>query len=133
MLSYSREQATGNIDFNLVTLAMHHHGLTLHDAARWVVERNAELEAQFLQCHSEFSTTGGAAPGNSIQAYMDHVGNMRRAVWCWSFECGRYFGDRGSTYAKTQAVPLIPKKIRDTSLRGNQVDVFLMEEGLAKV
>ncbi|KAM5541867.1 terpene synthase [Ganoderma adspersum] len=133
MVSYNREQAAGNSDFNLITLAMHHHGLTLQDAARWLVKKNAELEAQFLQCHSEFSIAGGAAPGNGIQAYMEFVGNVRRAMWCWSFECGRYFGDCGPTYAKTQAVPLMPKKIRDTSLRGNQVDVFLMEEGLAKV
>ena len=71
--------------------------------------------------------------GSSVQAYMDHVGNMRRAIWCWSFECGRYFGERGPAYAKTQAVPLIPKRVRDAGLRGDKVDVFLMEDGLAKL
>ena len=33
----------------------------------------------------------------------------------------------------TQEVPLIPKKIRDKDLRGNRVDVFLMEEELARL
>ena len=137
IVSYNREQATGNSDFNLVTLTMHHHGLALHDAVLWLVKEHAELEAQFLQCHSAFFAAGGPAATDcttsTVQAYMDHVGNMRRAAWCWSFECGRYFGDCGPTYAKTQAVPLMPRKIRDASLRGDRVDVFLMEEGLAKV
>ncbi len=61
------------------------------------------------------------------------MGNVRRANWCWSFECGRYFGERGSTYAKTQMVPLVPEVIRDTSLRENQVDILLMEEEIAKL
>lgn len=133
MISYNREQATGNGDFNFVTLTMHHRGLALHDAARWLVKENSELEAQFLECHSEFSAAEGAGTGGSVQAYMDHVGNMCRAIWCWSFECGRYFGERGSTFAKTHEVPLIPKRVRDANLRGDQVDVFLMEDGLAKL
>ena len=61
------------------------------------------------------------------------MGNVRRGVWCWSFECGRYFGDRGSACAQAQRVPLIPKKTRDMCARGNQVDVLLMEEELAKL
>ena len=61
IVSYNREQATGNSDFNLVTLTMHHHGLALHDAVLWLVKEHAELEAQFLQCHSAFFAAGGPA------------------------------------------------------------------------
>ena len=92
---------------------------------------------QFLQLHSELCTAAAEASrgarGTQWQKYMAHVGNVRRATWCWSFECGRYFGERGAIYAKTQAVPLVPKKMRDASLHENQVEVFWMEEGLAKV
>ena len=135
-MSYNREQASGNSDFNFI-LTMHHDGLTLADAARQLVKKNTELETQFMQRHSEFCAAVGEASGGTTsvqwQEYMDHVGNVRRACWSWSFECGRYFGEHGATYAKTQAVPLVPKNMRDEKLRGNQVDVFLMEEGLAKV
>ncbi|KAI1789483.1 terpenoid synthase [Ganoderma leucocontextum] len=136
VLSYNREQAAGNVDFSIVTITMHDNGLSPHDAARSLVERIAELEAQFMQCHEFCSFGAGGLDGPSdsrVQRYMDHMGNMRRAIWCWSFECGRYFGERGSTYAKTQVIPLIPKKIRDPNLHGNQVDVFLIEEELAKM
>ncbi|KAI1789480.1 terpenoid synthase [Ganoderma leucocontextum] len=137
IVSYNREQATGVGDFNIVTTTMHHHNLNLNDAVRSLVERNAQLDAQYLQFHREFCSIlerhGDADEASRIRRYLAHMGNLRRAHWCWSFECGRYFGERGSTYAKTQMVPLIPKDIRDKSLRGNQIDILLMEEELAKL
>ncbi|PIL28258.1 terpene synthase [Ganoderma sinense ZZ0214-1] len=122
MVSYNREQASGNGDFNFITLTMHHHGLTLHDAARRLVEKVTELDAQFMQCHSEFCAAVGEASGGTAaiqwQEYMDHV--QRECV-------------SGVLELELRAVRLIPKKMRNANLRENQVDVFLMEEGLAKV
>ncbi|KAI1782453.1 terpenoid synthase [Ganoderma leucocontextum] len=141
VVSYNREQATGVGGFNIVTITMHHDGLTLDDAIRSLVKRNLELEGQYVQCLREFCSFLGG-PGRAektsdseIRRYLEHMGNVRRGVWCWSFECGRYFGERGSVYAKTQLVPLIAKRIGDRyrRLRGNQVDILLMETELAKL
>ena len=138
LLSYNREQATDLDDFNVVTSTMHHRNLSLNDAVGYLVEKTAELEAQYLRCHSEFDSFAerrGVTDETmaKIRRYLDHIGNMRRAHWCWGFECGRYFGERGAAYGKTRAVPLVPKVPRDKSLRENQVDVLFMEEELAKV
>ena len=137
IVSYNRERANGNADFNIVTIAMYHHKLNLDDAVRSLVEKNARLEAQYMQCLREVCSTlerrGGAEETSPIRGFLDHMGNVRRGLWSWSFECGRYFGERGSTYAKTQMVPLVPEITRDTSLRENQVDILLMEEELAKL
>ena len=89
MISYNREQASGNSDFNIITLTIHHNGLSLHDAARSIIAKDAELAVQYLQCHSELAALHTSS--NSIQRYLDHMGNVRRGIWCWSFECGRYF------------------------------------------
>ncbi|KAM5541831.1 hypothetical protein V8D89_004560 [Ganoderma adspersum] len=137
IVSYNRERANGNADFNIVTIAMHHHSLNLDDAVQSLVEKNARLEAQYMQCLREVCSTlerrGGADEASPIRGFLDHMGNVRRGLWSWSFECGRYFGERGSTYAKTQMVPLVPEITRDTTLRENQVDILLMEEELAKL
>ena len=137
VLSYNREQATGVADFNIITTTMHHDGSNLEDTVRFLAERDADLGMQYLECHQEFCAflDGLGTPDETyaIRRYVDHMGNIRRGVWCWSFECGRYFGDRGSAYAQAQRVPLISKKVRDMCARGGKVDVLLMEEELAKL
>ena len=123
--------------FNIVTITMQDDGLSLDDAIRSLIERDRDLAAQYLRCFQEYCSIleqhGDADEASRIRRYLDLMGNIRRATWCWSFESSRYFGDRGSTYAKTQMVPLVPKNIRDRTLRENQVDVLLMEEELAKI
>ena len=133
MLSYNREQATGVGDFNIVTTTMRHAGLNLEDTIRFLAERDADLEMQYLEYHREFCAflDGLGGPDETyfaLRRYVDHMGYVRRGVWSWSFECGRYFGDRGLLYAKTQTAPLIPRRTRDKRARGNEVDIVLMEE-----
>ena len=118
---------------------MCHAGLSLEDTIRFLAQRDADLEMQYLECHREFCAflDGLGGPDETygaLRRYVDHMGYVRRGVWCWSFECGRYFGDRGSVCAKTQMVPLIPKRtLRNKRARGNEVDIVLMEEELAKL
>lgn len=136
-VSYSRERASGTADFNMITITMYHDGLNLKDAALSLVQQNAKLAAEYIRCHRELYTAlavrGEGDEASLIRRYLDHMGGLRRANWCWSFECGRYFGERGSTYAETQMVPLIPKIMRDTDLHEDQIDVVLMEEQFAKL
>ena len=111
--------------------------LSLDDAIGALIERDRDLAAQYLQCFQEYCSIlerqGDMDEASRIRRYLDLMGNIRRATWCWSFESSRYFGERGSTYAKTQMVHLVPKDIRDRTLREKQVDVLLMEEELAKI
>nr|VWP01242.1 N/A [Ganoderma boninense] len=137
VVSYNREQATGVGDFNIVTTTAHHNGLSLEDTVRFLAERVVDLEKEFWERHREFCAfldgVGGPDKTAEIRKFVDQMGNVRRAAWCWSFDGHRYFGERGPVYAKTQMVPLIPKRMQDKSARGNKVDVLLMEEELAKL
>ncbi|PIL37701.1 terpene synthase [Ganoderma sinense ZZ0214-1] len=129
LTSYNREQATGIGGFNLVTVVMHTFELSLDGAVRWLEKRNDELTASFdahLAAVPSFSPEIDA----QLQMYLDHVGNVRRAVWDWSFASGRYFGDRGPEYLRTGLVPLLPRK---GQVCEDSIKVFSMEEELAKL
>ena len=99
------------------------------EVVQWLVTRNLELEAKYMDCLAQLRETADAR----LEKYLDHIGNTRRAAWCWSFECGRYFGDRGAEYARTQLVPLIPKRERDGLLHRDQVDILVMEDELVQL
>ena len=104
-------------------------GLSLDGAVDWLEMRNEVLVAAF---NAQLETIPSFGPQVDVQLreYLDNVGNMRRAIWDWSFASGRYFGDRGLEYAKTGLVPLIPAQVRDST--ETAVDVLVMEEVLGK-
>ena len=129
MTSYNREQATGIGGFNLVTVVMHTFDLTLDGAVQWLEKRSDELTASFYAHVASVPSFGPEIDGE-LKMYLDHVGNVRRAVWDWSFASGRYFGDRGSEYARTGRVPLLPKKGQSCQ---DSIRVLSMEEELAKL
>ncbi|KAI1791054.1 terpenoid synthase [Ganoderma leucocontextum] len=128
LTSYNREQATGIGGFNLVTVVMHTFDLTLDGAVQWLEKRSDELTESFY-AHLKAVPSFGPEIDAQLKMYLDHVGNVRRAVWDWSFASGRYFGDRGSEYARTGLVPLLPKKAQSCE---DSIKVLMMEEELAK-
>ena len=69
-----------------------------------------------------------ASTSGQLREYLEHMGNVRRIAWGWSFKPGRYSDDKGPEYAKTPFVPLTPQTERGTSLLREHVDILVMED-----
>lgn len=66
-----------------------------------------------------------------VRKYLYGLANWARGNYCWSFESGRYFGDKGLEIQKTRCVPILPKvtpSIQDASLRRCNVMIPLIED-----
>ena len=110
---------------------MREHDLSLEDAVEWLISRNLDIEAQFIDTAAQICAT---ATDTALRNYIDHVANTRRATWSWSFECERYFGKRAEEYATTRLMPVIMRKKELTNpLSAGQVDVLIMEDELKKL
>lgn len=128
ILSYNREQATDNDDYNLVTVVMHEISTDFDGALAWIVDFHNDVARRFMK-GLENVPSFGAAIDAQLQQYLLSTANWPRAVDCWSFESKRYFGTKGLIYQKTRIVPLLPKKKPDLELelRREQVEVYLVE------
>ncbi|KAI0741799.1 isoprenoid synthase domain-containing protein [Daedaleopsis nitida] len=134
ILSYSREHASGLVNFNYITVVMHEHALDRDGAIRWLVNRIATLEDQCLRLLRRLDGLGiGPAQGGELEEYYAHLGQVRRACYDWSFECQRYFGVRGPEFERTRRVPIIPRQKRDKQLTQEKVDVMLIEEAYKRL
>ena len=134
MVSYNREQASGLEHLNIVTVVINQFNLSRDDAVQWLLKRIAELETQYqslVERVRALAPSFGPEVALVLPGYLEHTSNMRRAAWCWSFECGRYFGEHGAEFAAAKQMPLVPKRNR-RDLHQNQVEVLDMQEELAK-
>ena len=124
ILSYNRERATGVGDFNFVTVVMNQFNVDHDGAIDWLERRAASLQAKYMECIRQLMSFVGE--DEEVKLLLDHMGNLRRGSWCWSFECGRYFGDRGEEVARMKKVAILEKRERMLHLRGDQVEVMLI-------
>ena len=51
----------------------------------------------------------GLKEDKEVTKYISGLANWPRGNDCWNFECGRYFGKKGSEYQKERKVPLLAK------------------------
>ena len=119
IVSYNKEQAYGDDRSNILTIAMHQFGIDLHGAFDWVAKRHEELETEFLNLMRSVPSWGPEADAEIFQ-YIEHIGNWPRGNDCWSFECERYFGDKGKEIQATRRVLLLPKVYSDVSSSGSE-------------
>ena len=113
---------------------MHEHHLDRHGATQWLFDRVAALEHQYSRLVRRLDDIGiGPAQGGELKEYFNHLGQLRRACYDWSFECPRYFGARGEEFAKTKLVPIIPQQQRDKQLTREKVEVLLIEEAYERL
>ncbi|KAH7924497.1 terpenoid synthase [Leucogyrophana mollusca] len=121
--SYSREQATGDENHNIVTVAMHELGVDIGSAVAWAAGYHGELAGRFIGGLAGVPSWGAAIDAQ-LQVYLHGMANWARANSCWSFESGRYFGTRGREIQRTRLVPVLPKSRQDSDpCRGRDVVV----------
>ncbi|KAF9560258.1 terpenoid synthase [Agrocybe pediades] len=101
IVSYNKEQATGNDRHNIVTIVMRQFGINLDGAMNWVAQYHKEVETHFLgglKCVPLW----GPGFAKTLEVYINGLANWARSNDCWNFECGRYFGKRGLEFQKTR-------------------------------
>jgi hypothetical protein len=88
MISYNREQATGDDNHNLITVVMLDLGLDISSAMSWAARYHAEVERRFIDGLAKVPSWG---PPVDIQVkeYLDGIANWARAFHCWSYESQR--------------------------------------------
>ncbi|KAI0355478.1 terpenoid synthase [Trametes cingulata] len=126
VLSYNREQATDNDDFNLLTVVMRELDVDLDGAMTWVTRFHEDLARRFIDGLERVPSFGSEIDGQ-LHEYLESIAIWPRCVDCWSFEAGRYFGDQGLEFQRTRRVPLLPKRERNAEHRREEVQVHLIE------
>ncbi|KAF4623291.1 hypothetical protein D9613_001447 [Agrocybe pediades] len=118
IVSYNKEQATGNDPHNIVTIVMRQFGINLDGAMNWVAQYHKEVETHFLDGLKCVPSWGPEIDKN-MEVYINGLANWARSNDCWNFECGRYFGKRGLEFQKVRWVPLLPKVVKDPVAKAN--------------
>jgi hypothetical protein len=108
ILSYNKEQAFGNHQFNILTVAMHEFNFDLDAAVAWAVEQHDERKAEFLELYSKLPSIGPETD-RDLSEYVFGLANLVRANVCWTFEGRRYFRDKGVEVWRAGKVDLLPK------------------------
>ncbi|KAI0371440.1 terpenoid synthase [Pilatotrama ljubarskyi] len=126
VLSYNREQATENDQYNLLTVVMRELNVDLDGAMVWVTDFHNDLVQRYIQGLKRIPSFGPEVDGQ-LQEYLQSIAFWPRCVDNWSFEAGRYFGDRGLEVQRTRRVQLLPRTKRNPKNRLEDVQVHLIE------
>lgn len=108
LVSYNKEQASGDDEHNIITIIMANQHTTVTGALSWVADYHAKLEARFNEVYRKIPRWGGALDID-VQTYAFGLGNWVRANDQWSFESERYFGTRGLEIMESRTVAILPK------------------------
>ncbi|KAF9560269.1 terpenoid synthase [Agrocybe pediades] len=108
LVSYNKEQATGDDRHNILTVVMRQFKLDLDSAMDWVAQYHEEVETRFLDGLKRVPSWGPEIDKN-MEVYINGLANWPRCNVCYSFESGRYFGKKGIEFQQTRWVPLLPK------------------------
>ncbi|KAF7432704.1 hypothetical protein PC9H_004646 [Pleurotus ostreatus] len=118
--SYKVEWERGEDSHNLVTVVIQQFRLTIQGAMDYIGDLNARLVDEFLEKWNHIPVFDGPVD-TDIRAYCVMLAEWVRGNDSWSFEGGRYFGDKGREIQTTRLVRLTgirgEKKI-STSCRG---------------
>ncbi|KAG2151560.1 isoprenoid synthase domain-containing protein [Suillus bovinus] len=108
MISYNKEQATGDDNHNLITIVMAELGLDRSGAMVWAARYHAEVEKRFIDGLAKVPSWGPSTDV-LVKQYLDGMATWARANHSWSYETQRYLGTRGPEILRTGLVPLLPK------------------------
>ncbi|KAJ7627810.1 isoprenoid synthase domain-containing protein [Mycena polygramma] len=126
MVSYNKEQATGNSCHNILTVAMREFNIDLQAALGWLYEHHAQVQVRFFGALERVPSFGPQVDPQ-LEQYISRMAIWPRCNDSWNFESGRYFGAKGLEIQKSRWVPLLPKVERDPKLRADNVRVLLVE------
>lgn len=126
LASYNKEHATGDIQYNIITVVMHQYSCDFDSAMQWAVKYHKEVQERFMASRKNVPSWGPEVDAQ-VQEYIMHLANWPRGNHCWCFESGRYFGTNGREYQKTRLVSLLPKDSRNLNLRRDGINIPLVE------
>jgi hypothetical protein len=107
MLSYNKEQANGDARYNIITVVMHHLKLDLGEAMKWAAKYHDEIKSKIFICLSTLPSFGPEVD-KEVHVLISHVAHAIGAHVLWSFECKRYFGEKGLEVQRTRVVEMLP-------------------------
>ena len=108
LLSYNKEQATGDDLHNIITVVARERNLNVTGAMNWVQKYHQEAMAKFQEGLKHVPTWGPEVD-SQVKQYLEWLSEWPRGHNCWCFESTRYFGNKGAEIQKTRRVPLLPK------------------------
>ncbi|PMD27043.1 terpenoid synthase [Hyaloscypha hepaticicola] len=108
VLSYNKEQASGDDEHNLITIAMKEHNTDVQGAIDWTSMLHAEMVKRFNELYREIPRWGGPLDLD-VQSYMNGMAQWVVANVQWSYESERYFGKQGLEVKKTRMLCLLQK------------------------
>ncbi|KAK7731782.1 hypothetical protein SLS53_008603 [Cytospora paraplurivora] len=114
VLSYNKEQASGDDQHNLITIVMREKALEVQQAINWAAQLHTDMTEKFNRLFLQIPRWGGPLDWE-VQTYMNGVAHWVGANVQWSYESERYFGKRGLEVRESRVLHLSPRK-------------FLMEE-----
>ena len=106
---------------------MHHSKLDLQDAVDWAYKYHQDKQHRFVEamkCLPSF----GATIDWKLKAYVNGISAIPRGNYCWNFESGRYFGNKGQEIQQSRLVPLLPKVVdREPGRHDETITVALVQ------
>lgn len=101
------EKARGLELHNSVELVMHEHGLNVQSAIDWLERYAADVHAGFLDNVANMPSWGEDVD-RRVKIYINGIAQWVRGNDDWTFESGRYFGNKGLEIQKTRIMSLLP-------------------------
>lgn len=127
IISYNREQRTGIDLHNLVAITMLEYNLSINDAVTRSSKQHEDLRHRFLMAYRSIDSEpqGDAATNEQLREALRNLAHFPHGIYCWHFECGRYFGDKGAEISVSRTVEIQPRVC--TSETRWQENVALLE------
>ena len=89
---------------------MHLFNLDVAGAMNWACQCHYEKQTRFLALRERVPSFGPEVD-KAVKEYVDYLGTFVRGVYCYHYECRRYFGEMGHKVQEDGWVPLLPKVV----------------------
>lgn len=101
------EKSRGLEVHNSVESVMHEHGFDIQSAIDWLECYVAGVRVEFLDNIANMPSWGEDID-RRVKIYIDGIAQWVRGNDDWTFESGRYFGNKGPEIRETRIVTLLP-------------------------
>ncbi|ROV94058.1 hypothetical protein VMCG_08230 [Cytospora schulzeri] len=112
ILSYNKEQASGDDQRNIVTIVMREQALGVQQAIDWAGQLHDSKTERFNELYLQIPRWGGPLDWE-VQTFMHGVAQLVSGNVQWSYESERYLGKRGLEVRATGVLHLSPKYSMD--------------------
>jgi len=111
---------------------MHQFQTDYTGAVEWVARHHTNLQRSFLELARDLpwrlrraGVQVSSRSQHQLRQYVALLANWPRANDAWTFESGRYFGDKGLAIQETRLVKTMPKKKVDLPCQQTEVTVSI--------